>query len=135
MQLLFENVTLVQNGTGSELFDQLFRIGEEDVLIAVSFPRYSKITLQAVQFAKDRGATIVAITDNQMSPLYRMADAVLLAPSEMISFVDSMVVPLSMVNALLVSISCALGKDVSSTFADLEDIWNEYGVFGKTDDE
>lgn len=88
-----------------------------------------------MKFAQDRGATIVAITDNKLSPLYQMADTALLAPSQMISFVDSMVAPLSLINALVVSVGYRMGKDVSSTFAELEDIWNEYGVFGKMDDE
>lgn len=135
MHLLFENVTMVQSNAAGEIFDQMFRIGPGDVMIAISFPRYSQVTMSAVKFAKDRGATILAITDNEMSPLYQMADVALLAPSEMISFVDSMVVPLSMINALLVSIGYRMGRDISSTFADLEDIWNEYGVFGRTDDE
>ena len=135
LHLLSENVTLVQSNAAGEIFEQLFRIGEGDVLLAISFPRYSKVTMNTVKFAQDRGATIVAITDNELSPLYQMSDAALLAPSEMISFVDSMVAPLSLVNALLVAIGCRMGKDVSNTFGDLEDIWNEYGVFGKMDDE
>ena len=77
----------------------------------------------------------MAITDNELSPVYQMSDAALLAPSEMISFVDSMVAPLSLINALLVAIGYRMGKDVSKTFGELEDIWNEYGVFGRTDDE
>jgi len=135
MHLLFENVTLVQSNAAGEIFEQLFRIGPGDVMIAISFPRYSRVTVNTVKFAADRGATIVAVTDNELSPLHQMADASLLAPSEMISFVDSMVAPLSMMNALLVTIGYRMGKDISATFAELEDIWDEYGVFGKTDDE
>ena len=135
MHLLFENVTLVQSNAAGEIFEQLFRIGPGDVMIAISFPRYSKITLSTVQFAHDRGATIVAVTDSEMSPVYQMAEGVLLAPCEMISFVDSMVAPLSSLNALLVALAQRMGTDVSTTFEELEDIWNEYGVFGKMDDE
>ncbi|MEG1658518.1 MAG: MurR/RpiR family transcriptional regulator [Oscillibacter sp.] len=135
LHLLSENVTLVQSNAAGEIFEQLFRIGEGDVMIAISFPRYSQITANTVKFAQDRGATIVAITDNKLSPLYQMADTALLVPSQMISFVDSMVAPLSLINALLVSVGYRMGKDVSSTFAELENIWNEYGVFGKMDDE
>ena len=135
LHLLFENVTLVQSNAAGEIFEQLFRIGPGDVMIAISFPRYSKVTANTVKFAQDRGATIIAITDNELSPLYQMADAALLAPCEMISFVDSMVAPLSLINALLVAVGYRMGTDVSSTFAALEDIWNEYGVFGKADDE
>ncbi len=135
LHLLFENVTLVQSNAAGEIFEQLFRIGPGDVLIALSFPRYSKVTLNTAKFAAARGATLIAVTDNELSPMYQMADAALLAPCEMISFVDSMVAPLSLINALVVALGYRLGTDVSSTFAELEDIWDEYGVFGKTDDE
>ena len=135
MHLLCENVTLVQSNAAGEIFEQLFRIGPEDVMIAISFPRYSKVTMNTVQFAQDRGASIIALTDNELSPVYQMSDAALLAPCEMISFVDSMVAPLSLINALLVALAHRMGTDVSTTFAELEDIWNEYGVFGKMDDE
>lgn len=135
MHLLCGNVTMVQSTSAGEVFEQLLRIGPGDVLIAISFPRYSRITMNAVKFARDRGATIIAVTDNEMSPVYQMSDAALLAPSEMISFVDSMVAPLSLINALLVSVAGHMGEDVRSTFTTLEDIWNEYDVFGKMDDE
>ncbi|MCI8809179.1 MAG: MurR/RpiR family transcriptional regulator [Oscillibacter sp.] len=135
MHLLFQNVTLVQSSAAGEIFEQLFRISKEDVMIAISFPRYSKITVNTVKFARDRGAGIIAITDNALSPIYQISDGALLAPCEMISFVDSMVAPLSLINALLVALASRRGADVSATFAELEDIWNEYGVFGRTDDE
>ena len=135
LHLLTENVRLVQSNAAGEIFEQMFRIGSGDVMLAISFPRYSKITVNTVQFAQDRGATIVAITDNELSPVYQMAEAALLAPSEMISFVDSMVAPLSLINALLVALAARMGTDVSKTFGELEDIWNEYSVFGKIDDE
>ena len=135
MHLLCENVTLVQSNAAGEIFEQLFRIGPEAVMLAISFPRYSKVTMNTVKFAQDRGASIIAITDNELSPVYQMSDAALLAPCEMISFVDSMVAPLSLINALLVALAHRMGTDVATTFAELEDIWNEYGVFGKMDDE
>ena len=135
LHMLTENVTLVQSNAAGEIFEQLLRIGPEDVMLAISFPRYSKVTLNTVQFAQDRGATIVAITDNKLSPLYQMSDEALLAPCEMISFVDSMVAPLSLINALLIAFGRRLGTDVAKTFGELEAIWNAYGVFGPMDDE
>lgn len=135
MRLLVKNVTLVQASSAGEVFEQLLHVGPGDVLIAISFPRYSRITMNAVKFARDRGATIIAVTDNELSPVYQMSDEALLAPCEMISFVDSMVAPLCLINALLVAMAGQMGERVSTTFAELEDIWNEYGVFGKTDDE
>ncbi|WP_294854109.1 MurR/RpiR family transcriptional regulator [uncultured Oscillibacter sp.] len=135
MHLLLDNVTLVQSNEAGAIFEQLFRIGPGDVMLAISFPRYSKATINTAKFAKDRGATILGITDNELSPLGQMSSAAVLAPSEMISFVDSMVAPMSMVNALLVALGFRLGKDVSNIFSELEDIWETYGVFGKADDE
>ena len=135
LHLLSENVTLVQSNAAGEILEQLIHIGPGDVMIAISFPRYSKVTMNTVKFAQARGATIVAITDNELSPVYQMSDAALLAPCEMISFVDSMVAPLSIINALLVAVGYRMGTDVSRTFGEREDIWNEYGVFGKMDDE
>jgi len=135
MHLLLDNVTLVQSNEAGAIFEQLFRIGPGDVMLAISFPRYSKITINTAKFAKDRGATILGITDNELSPLGQMSSAAVLAPSEMISFVDSMVAPMSMVNALLVALGFRLGKDVSNIFSELEDIWETYGVFGRADDE
>ena len=135
MHLLTENVTLIQSNAAGEMFEQMIRMGPGDMLIAISFPRYSKVTINTVKFARDRGAEIVAITDNELSPVYQLSGAALLAPCEMISFVDSMVAPLSLINALLVALSNRFGADVSATFAELENIWNEYGVFGKMDDE
>ena len=135
LNLICEDVTAVSTNSSSEIFEQLLRIGPEDVMVAISFPRYSRVTLNTVKFAQDRGTSIIAITDNELSPVYQMADAALLAPCEMISFVDSMVAPLSLINALLIAIGVRLGTDAAKTFAELEDIWNAYGVFGKTDDE
>ncbi len=135
MHLLTENVTLIQSNAAGEMFEQMLRMGPGDVLIAISFPRYSKVTINTVKFARDRGAEIIAITDNELSPVYQLSQAALLAPCEMISFVDSMVAPLSLMNALLVALSNRVEKDISAIFAELETIWNEYGVFGRMDDE
>ena len=135
LHLMFENVTLVQTSAAGEILEQLFRIGPGDVMIAITFPRYSQVTRNTVQFAKDRGATILAITDSEISPVYQLADTSLLVPSEMFSFVDSLVAPISIINALLVALGHRKGKEIAGTFAQLEDIWDEYGVFGRTDDE
>ena len=127
--------SLVQSNAAGEIFEQLLHIGPGDVMIAISFPRYSNVTINTAKFARDRGADIIAITDNELSPIYQVSDAALLAPCEMISFVDSMVAPLSLMNALLVALSNRVEKDISAIFAELETIWNEYCVFGRMDDE
>ncbi|MCI9157017.1 MAG: MurR/RpiR family transcriptional regulator, partial [Lawsonibacter sp.] len=129
--LIFDNVVLVSANTVSEIFESLLRVGEGDVVIGVSFPRYSSRTVQAMRFARDRGATTIAITDGEASPLAPISTYNLMARSDMASFVDSLVAPLSLVNALLVAVSWRKNEDVARTFRTLEDIWDEYGVYEK----
>ena len=129
--LIFENVVLVSANTASETFESLLRVGEGDVVIGISFPRYSSRTVQAMSFARDRGAATVAITDSESSPLIPISRYALMARSDMASFVDSLVAPLSLVNALLVAVSQRKNEDLARTFQNLEDIWDEYGVYEK----
>ena len=129
--LIFDNVVEVSANTASEVFERLLRVGEEDVVIGVSFPRYSSRTVQAMSFARDRGATTVAITDSEASPLAPICTYTLKARSDMASFVDSLVAPLSLVNALLVAVSRKKNDDLAHTFETLEGIWDEYGVYEK----
>lgn len=131
LNLIFDNVVLVTANTGSELFESLLRVGEEDVVLGISFPRYSSRTVQAMSFARDRGATTIAITDSEASPLSAASKYTLTARSDMASFVDSLVAPLSLVNALLVAVSRKKNDDLATTFRTLEDIWEEYGVYEK----
>lgn len=129
--LIFENVALVSSNTASEVYESLLRVGEKDVVIGVSFPRYSSSTVQAMSFAKDRGADTVAITDSEVSPLAASSKYTLKARSDMASFVDSLVAPLSLINALLVAVSQRKNDEVEHTFRTLEEIWDEYGVYEK----
>lgn len=130
---IFDNVVLVNPSSTSELFEQILRIGPEDVFIAISFPRYSKRTVSAVHYCQSRGARIIAVTDSHLSPVAENADRVLLARSDMASFVDSLVAPLSIVNALIVSIGLKKRDEVADTFRRLEDIWDDYNVYEKVD--
>lgn len=114
--LLFENVTLVHTNSVSEIFEQVLRVGPGDVLFGISFPRYSKRTLSAMKYARDRGARVIALTDSQLSPLARVADHVLLARSDMASFVDSLVAPLSVINALIVAVGMSRRDEIEHTF-------------------
>ena len=132
--LIFENVVTVSANTASEVFERMLRVGKEDVVIGVSFPRYSSRTVQAMRFASDRGATTVAITDSESSPLAAFSTHTLKARSDMASFGDSLVAPLSLVNALLVAVSQKKKEDVGRTFQSLEEIWDEYGVYEKAQD-
>ena len=129
--LIFDNVVMVSANTTSEIFESLLRVGPEDVVLGVSFPRYSSRTVQAMSFARDRGATTIAITDSEASPLAPISDFTLKARSDMASFVDSLVAPLSLVNALLVAVSRKKNDDLAHTFRTLEEIWEEYGVYEK----
>lgn len=133
--LLFENVTLVHTNSVSEIFEQVLRVGPGDVLFGISFLRYSKRTLSAMKYARDRGARVIALTDSQLSPLARVADHVLLARSDMASFVDSLVAPLSVINALIVAVGMSRRDEIEQTFNKLERIWEEYDVYEKPEDD
>lgn len=133
--LIFDNVVQIQSNATSEMFEQLLRVGEGDVVIGISFPRYSRRTVQALRFARDRKAKVVAITDSSASPLAACSDHTLLAKSDMASFVDSLVAPLSLVNALIVAVSRKKKEDLSRTFENLEEIWEEYEVYEKVENE
>ncbi|MCL2517527.1 MAG: MurR/RpiR family transcriptional regulator [Oscillospiraceae bacterium] len=131
-RLIFANVTLVQTTSGSELFEQILRLNKEDVLIAITFPRYSKNVVRSVEYAKHIGAHIIALTDSKLSPIAESADSLLLAKSDMASFVDSLVAPLSIINALIVAISKIKQEEFIDIFGKLENIWEEYEVYEKT---
>jgi DNA-binding MurR/RpiR family transcriptional regulator len=132
--LLFENVLLVQSTSEAEIFEQMIRIGENDAVIGISFPRYSKKVAKAMSFAHDRGAKVIAITDSSVSPIATSSDFMLLAKSDMASIVDSLCAPLSLLNALIVSVALKKSGEVSHVFQTLEDIWDEYGVYEKVED-
>ena len=129
--LIFENVVLIHSTSVSEVFEQIFRIGPGDVIIGVSFPRYSRRTVKAMQYARSRGATVVAVTDSEASPLAAIADHNLLAKSDMASFVDSLVAPLSLINALIVAASLRKMDSVTQTLTELEELWDQYDVYQK----
>ena len=132
--LIFNNVTIIHTTSASEVFEQLLHVGPEDVVLGISFPRYSRRTVKAMQFAHDRGAEAIAITDSAASPLAPYSSITLLAKSDMASFVDSLVAPLSLVNALIVAIGRKKNDDLSRTFESLERIWDEYEVYEKVDE-
>ena len=132
---IFENVSLVSSTSTSEMFEQMLRVGKGDVVIGISLPRYSSRTVKTMQYAKDCGAATIAITDKPDAPAGKLADHVLVAKSDMVSIVDSLVAPMSVVNALIVAVSRRREEQVSTTFKNLERLWDEYDVFGGADDE
>lgn len=131
LNLIFENVTLVNTNSSSEIFEQLIRIGEEDVIIGISFPRYSVRTLKALEFANNRKAKIITLTDSMHSPMTSYASCNLIARSDMASIVDSLVAPLSVVNALVVALCMKKRDEITKTLGTLEEIWDEYQVYNK----
>jgi DNA-binding MurR/RpiR family transcriptional regulator len=130
-RMIFDNVRFVQTTSGSEMFEQIVRVGEGDVMIAISFPRYSKRIINAVEYARSKGADIVALTDSHSSPIAELADQLLIAQSDMASFVDSLVAPLSIINAMIVAVSRKKQDELTERLRVLEEIWDTYDVYDK----
>lgn len=131
LHLICENVTLVNSNSSSEIFEQLIRIGKDDVIFGISFPRYSMRTLKALEFASNRNAKVITLTDSVHSPINLYSSCNLIARSDMASIVDSLVAPLSVVNALVVALCMKRQKEVVTTLETLEQIWDEYQVYSK----
>ncbi len=129
MNLLVQDVRLVHDTTANEVYEQIMHIGPGDVYMGISYPRYSAGSLKAMQFAKGRGATVIALTDNDHSPFAPLADIKLFAKSDMVSFLDSLVAPMSVINALIVAVAARKRDSLDETFGYLEKLWSEYGVF------
>ena len=134
LNLILDNVKVVAYGV-SDIFEQMLNVSEEDVVIGIGFPRYTTRTIEALAFAKSKNANVVAITDSLLSPLAAKADYTLIAQSNMASFVDSLVAPLSVINALIIAVGLREKEKISSTFSTLEEIWEEYQVYSFKDKE
>ena len=130
---MFDNVRLVGSTSTSEMFEQLLRVGPGDVVIGFSLPRYSSRTVKVMQYAHDTGATCIAITDKPDAPAGKVANHVLVAKSDMVSVVDSLVAPMSVVNALIVSLAQEQQTQMTKTFEDLENLWDEYDVYERVE--
>ena len=129
MNFLKDNVRLIHDTTANEVYEQIMHIAPGDVYIGISFPRYSSSSLKAMKFAKSSGATVIALTDNGNSPFAEVADIKLYAKSDMVSFLDSLVAPLSLINALIVAVAARKPDALANTFEYLESLWSEYEVF------
>ncbi|MCI6691977.1 MULTISPECIES: MurR/RpiR family transcriptional regulator [unclassified Clostridium] len=128
LNIILQNVKTVGNGI-SDIFEQMINVEEGDLVIGIGFPRYASRTIDALAFAQDRGANVVAITDSLLSPLAAKADYSLIAQSNMASFVDSLVAPLSVINALIIAVGMREKQSITNTFNSLESIWREYNVY------
>ena len=131
LNYMFNNVHVISGFSAGEMFEKIVGVNSEDVIIAFSFPRYSASTTKGARYCRSAGATVIGITDSKDSPLGQCSDHVLVAKSDMVSLVDSLVAPLSLVNALIVAIAAKREKELSQTFANLERIWDEYDVYEK----
>ena len=132
LNLLRSNVSVIHDTAASEVFEQIIRIGEGDLFIAISFPRYSSHTVDAMEFAKKMGAMTAAITDGPASPLNGIADVCLHAKSDMVSFLDSLVAPMSLINAIIIAVGIKNKENLSKTFERLETVWSENKVYEQT---
>ncbi len=129
LNMIRGNVVLIKTTSVSEMFEQMIRVGEKDAVIGISFPRYSMRTLKAMEFANDRNAKVITITDSIHSPMNLYSSCNLLARSDMVSIVDSLVAPLSVINALVVALCLRRPDDVKRNLETLEDVWNNYQVY------
>lgn len=128
LNFLLDNVKIVTPGA-SDVFEQLLKATEKDVIIGISYPRYSKRTLEALDYGKQKGCKIIGITDSLISPAAQYSDTTLIASSNMISFVDSLVAPMSLINALIIAIGTEKQEDTTARFKELESIWKKHNVY------
>lgn len=131
LNYMFDNVQVITASGAGEMFENLVGVSDEDVVLAFSFPRYSTATLKAAQYCRSVGATVIGLTNSNISPLAQSCDHVLAAKSDMVSLVDSLVAPLSVVNALIVSLASAREQELKKSFDTLERVWEEYNVYEK----
>jgi len=134
LNYMFDNVSIITSSGGSEMFEKLVNVSSEDAVVAFSFPRYSASTVKGVQYCRSTGATVIGLTDSKQSPLGQNSDYVLVAKSDMVSLVDSLVAPMSVVNALIVALAADREQQLAKTFDTLERVWEEYHVYEKRDD-
>ncbi len=129
LQMIRGEITLLRTNSVSEMFEQMIRIDQNDLMIGISFPRYSMRTLKAMEFANDRNAKVIAITDSVHSPMNLYSSCNLFAKSDMVSIVDSLVAPLSLINALVVALCLKVPEQVKHNLKNLEEVWNNYQVY------
>ncbi len=131
LSLILDNVKFIKPASTAEIFEQMFSISEDDVLIAFSFPRYSSKMVSAVKYARQNNANVIVFTDSEISPLAEYASCLLRAQSDMASFMDSLVAPISIINAIIVEITVRKEKEITERFDKLEKLWDEYQVYTK----
>ncbi|SKC72904.1 MurR/RpiR family transcriptional regulator [Maledivibacter halophilus] len=128
LNMILDNVYIIPSGI-NDVFDQLIRINENDVLIGISYPRYSKKTIEAAEFAKSKNVKIIGITDSHLAPISDVADIILTTKSTMTSFVDSLVAPVSLMNALIIALGMKEKDKITKRLKDLEETWEKYDIY------
>lgn len=131
LNFMFNDVRIITASGASEMFERLVSLDSDDVVVAFSFPRYSAATVKGAQYCRAAGATVIGVTDSRLSPLGQHSDYVLVAKSDMVSLVDSIVAPLSVINALIVALTAGQEQKLAKTFDALEQVWEEYNVYEK----
>lgn len=133
-KLIYDKVKLITAASSSEMYEEIFKISDEDVCLALSFPRYSRQVIKTLRYVHSKGAKIIAITDSEQAPIAELSDYLLVAKNSMVSFVDSMVAPLSLIDALIVASARERREDVQKTFLELDSVWDNYNVYETSGD-
>lgn len=129
LDVILDNVKILNNSGVNSLYEEIIRVKETDVLIVISFPRYSNSTIEATKFVKNHKAKIIAITDTEASPFYSLSDVSLLAKSNIVSFIDSLVVPMCILNSLIINIGLQEKEDIVQYFDRLEELWDSHSIY------
>lgn len=132
LNFLFENISLINMGP-NDIFEQLLKVNSKDVVLVITYPRYSNRIMDVLDYSKEKGANIITITDSLASPASQKADTALIAPSDMLSFVDSLVAPMSLINAIIIALGIEKKKDLREYFGELEGIWKKYNIYDEVE--
>lgn len=133
LNYMFDDVRIVSASSESEMFERIVRVAPQDAVVGISFPRYSTATAKAMQYCASAGAQIIALTDSETAPIAQSANHLLTAKCDMVSLVDSLVAPMSLINALIVAVASRRRQEATETFKHLETVWDRYGVYEKVD--
>lgn len=133
LNYMFDDVRIVSASSESEMFERIVRVAPQDAVVGISFPRYSTATCKAMQYCASAGAQMIALTDTETAPIAQSADYLLTAKCDMVSLVDSLVAPMSLINALIVAVAARRRQEATETFKHLETVWDRYGVYEKVD--
>ena len=130
MNFIFDNIHLVKHGA-NDIFEQLMKADKDDVIICLTYPRYSKRTLEAIDYTRTKGCKVISFTDSLISPASGKSDVTIIARSDMLSYVDSLVAPMSLINAFIIALGNEKKEDITPYFEELEYVWKTYGIYNQ----